>query len=406
MNFKKLLFIIVLCYLIIPKSFSQTTFNAEYVLGKTSPANEFFPELKTNQTLSISVGKKHFSEEAWVQSLQNPETGILFQYSNYGNNEFVGSSYSVMPYLEVPLFNSKTKKLHLNSAIGASYFDKNFDDGKNWQNKAISTKITWAYRMFLYYSLFSNNSFNTRASLGYSHHSNGHVKWPNQGLNTFSIGLNFKFNSKSKPIETITSSIDNIDTKPKSFYHFKAGIGQQSLYRLENSRKEVYSTSFAYGKIYKNTYKIGIGLFYKFYENYYDYIKDEKYLVNEDYPNLKKNPFYNSSAYGLFINGEILMNHFAFEAEIGINIDKPFYKIDYRLNNEIYVPETDDYKPSELDNYYWFKRFISGKLGLKYYLLNTKNFPKHNFSIGAYICSNLGQADYSEISMGYTYIIH
>ena len=85
MNFKKLLFIIVLCYLIIPKSFSQTTFNAEYVLGKTSPANEFFPELKTNQTLSISVGKKHFSEEAWVQSLQNPETGILFQCSNYGN---------------------------------------------------------------------------------------------------------------------------------------------------------------------------------------------------------------------------------------------------------------------------------------------------------------------------------
>ena len=154
MNFKKLLFIIVLCYLIIPKSFSQTTFNAEYVLGKTSPANEFFPELKTNQTLSISVGKKHFSEEAWVQSLQNPETGILFQYSNYGNNEFVGSSYSVMPYLEVPLFNSKTKKLHLNSAIGASYFFNNFDDGKNWQNKAISTKITWAYRMFLYYSLF------------------------------------------------------------------------------------------------------------------------------------------------------------------------------------------------------------------------------------------------------------
>ena len=64
------------------------------------------------------------------------------------------------------------------------------------------------------------------------------------------------------------------------------------------------------------------------------------------------------------------------------------------------------HKPSELDNYYWFKRFISGKLGLKYYLLNTINFPKHNFSIGAYICSNLGQADYSEISMGYTYIIH
>lgn len=64
-----------------------------------------------NQTLSLFVEKKHFSDEAWVQSLQNPETGILFQYSNYGNNEFVGSSNSLMPYLEIPLFHSKTKRL-------------------------------------------------------------------------------------------------------------------------------------------------------------------------------------------------------------------------------------------------------------------------------------------------------
>ena len=166
MNFKKLLFIGFIFSAIIPKSFSQTTFNVEYVLGRTSPANEFFPELKVNQTLSLSVGKKHFSDEAWVQSLQNPETGILFQYSNYGNNEFVGSSYSLMPYLEIPLFHSKTKRLSLNTAIGASYFNKNYDDGKNWQNKAISTDFTWAYRMFLNYSIFSNTYLDTRASIG------------------------------------------------------------------------------------------------------------------------------------------------------------------------------------------------------------------------------------------------
>lgn len=403
MNLKKLLFISFIFCSIISKSFSQTTFNVEYVLGRTSPANEFFPELKMNQTLSLFVGKKHFSDEAWVQSLQNPETGILFQYSNYGNDEFVGSSYSLMPYLEIPLFHSKTKRLSLNSAIGFSYFNKNYDDGKNWQNKAISTDFTWAYRMFLNYSIFSNTYLDTRASIGYSHHSNGHIKWPNQGLNTFSAGLNFKFN----PQKAKTDSITIKDTKytPVKFYQIKTGIGQQSIYRLYNDTKEVYSTSFAFGKIYKNTYKIGIGFFYTFYENYYDYIKEEKFLVNEDYPELNKNPIYNSSAYGVFINGELLMNHFAAEAQLGINIDKPFYKIDYRLNNEIYVPETGDYVPSELDSYYKLKRFISGKLGLKYYAWNTKNMPKHNVSLGAYICSNLGQADYTELSLGYTYII-
>lgn len=403
MSLKKLLLICLFLCSITSELFSQTTFNLEYVLGKTSPANEFFPELKVNQTITLFVGKKHFSDDAWVQSLQNPETGILFQYSNYGNDEFVGSSYSLMPYLEIPLFNSKTKKLHLNSAIGASYFNKNFDDGKNWQNKAISTDFTWAYRMFLNYSIFSSKSFDTRASIGYSHHSNGHIKWPNQGLNTFSVGLNLKFN----PQKTTNDSISINDTKyaPVKFFHVKAGIGQQSIYRLENDTKEVYSTSFAFGKIYKNTYKIGIGFFYTFYESYYDYIKDEKFLVNEDYPELKENPIYNSSAYGVFVNGELLMNHFAVEAQLGFNIDKPFYKIDYRLNSEIYVPETGDYVPNDLDGYYNIKRYVSGKLGLKYYAWNTKDMPKHNLSLGAYICSNLGQADYSELSLGYTYII-
>ena len=63
MNFKKILFISFIFSVIISKSFSQTTFNVEYVLGRTSPANEFFPELKMNQTLSLFVGKKHFSDE-------------------------------------------------------------------------------------------------------------------------------------------------------------------------------------------------------------------------------------------------------------------------------------------------------------------------------------------------------
>lgn len=66
------------------------------------------------------------------------------------------------------------------------------------------------------------------------------------------------------------------------------------------------------------------------------------------------------------------MNHFAAEAQLDINIDKPFYKIDYRLNSEIYVPETGDCVPSKLDSYYKLKRFTSGKLGLKYYAWNTK----------------------------------
>ncbi|MCO6175948.1 acyloxyacyl hydrolase [Flavobacterium sp. NRK F10] len=381
--------------------YSQIVVNGEYGIGRTSPANSFFPELKANQTASLSIGKKHNSDLAWSQELNHPETGLTFEYSNYGNNQIIGSSYSLLPYLELPFLKSKIKGLALNTAMGVSYFDKTYDNGANWTNKAVSTHFTWSYRMFLYYSLFSNSNLKTRLSLGYTHHSNGHVKWPNNGLNTFLLGLNFKFQKEKVNLEkdSIISSL------PVKFFSIRTGIGQHSLSRLENKNKEVYNVALSYGKIYKNTYKVGIGLYYRFYESYYDYIKSEGYLINEEYPELKKNAFYNSSTYGVFINGELLLNHIAFEAELGFNIDKPFYKVDYRLNDEKYIPETNSYEVGTLGGYYNVKRFVAGKLGLKYYLLNTKNSPKHNLSIGASICSNLGQADYSELALSYTYCL-
>ena len=42
-------------------------------------------------------------------------------------------------------------------------------------------------------------------------------------------------------------------------------------------------------------------------------------------------------------------------------------------------------------------------MGLKYYIINTKKKPKHNIYLSAHINSNLGQADFSELSLGYVY---
>lgn len=402
-NMKKLTLLFFI--LIFQFTVAQTVYNFEYSIGKTSPANSFFPELKPNQTIALSIGKKHFSNYQWVNELRNPETGLIFEYSNFGNNKIVGSSFSLLPYLEIPILKSVTNNLKLNTALGFSYFNKKYDAVDNWTNKAVSTDFTWAYRLFLYYSIFDNSLLETRASLVYTHHSNGHIRWPNHGLNTFLIGLNFKLNSNKTLEETKSNSFSIDHQKTTRFYEFQTGFGQQALSRNNNNNKAVYSFSAMYGKTYKNTFKVGLGFYYRFYENYYDYIKDEGYLVNEEYPELKKNTIYNSSTYGIFINGELLMNHIAAVAQIGVNIDKPFYKIDYRLNNEEYNPNTNSYDIGELDNYFWIKRFISGKLGLKYYLFNNNNLPKHNFSLGAYICSNLGQADYSELSFAYTYTI-
>ena len=65
------------------------------------------------------------------------------------------------------------------------------------------------------------------------------------------------------------------------------------------------------------------------------------------------------------------------------------------------IPE--NWMLGELDSKYKLKRLISGRLGLKYYLIGTKKSPVNNLYFGVYLNSNLGQADFSEMSLGYVY---
>ena len=181
--------------------------------------------------------------------------------------------------------------------------------------KPLSTERFCSFRMFLYYRLFSNKTFNTRLSIGYTHKSNGHMKWPNQGLNAFLTGLNLQFENPNtiSPLPKVKAT----NSKRANYFSTEVGIGQQALSRLYRTKKDVYTTGFSYGRIYDKTFKIGLGAYYRFYENYYDYIKSEGEFVNDTYPKLKKNIFYNSSTYGVNVSSEILMNHIGIVIEIG-----------------------------------------------------------------------------------------
>ncbi len=79
------------------------------------------------------------------------------------------------------------------------------------------------------------------------------------------------------------------------------------------------------------------------------------------------------------------------DAELGLNLFKPFYQ---EFNNKF---EDDS------DFEYWLKKTFVTRLGLKRYAINTSKNPKNNLFLGAHINANFGQADFSELSIGYVY---
>ena len=196
----------------------------------------------------------------------------------------------------------------------------------------------------------------------------------------------------------------DIKKEKQTFFSVQTGIGQHALYRFYNFRRNVYSFDFMYGKIYNKTHKVGLGIYMRQYTNNYKYIKEGNNLVSEKYPELQKNPFLNSSSMGIALNYEFLMQHVSIETELGLTLYRPFFETEYRLNATLINKQTGLYELGKAEGMeYSLKRFVSGKLGLKYYLFNTNKTPKNNVYLGGHIVSVLGQADYSELALGYTH---
>ena len=373
----------------------------ELAVGFLSEPNEGFPDTGLQTSISFSIGRYNVREDKeWARRLNFPKTGLFVGLYNLGNNEKVGNAYLFMPFIEYDL----SAKFHINTGIGMSYVDTKFDSDSNPLNRAISTDINWSYRAFLYYDLFRTKFINWRLGAGYVHQSNGHTRLPNQGLNSFLVSASAFVNTV--PIVKHDKPELKKHKTRQTYASLRIGIGQNVLSEIINDKKEVFSTALTFGRIHNKTFKFGGGVYYRFYEHYYDYIKEGGELVTEEYPVFLENPTGYASSYGVFGTAELLLSHFGVEFDLGFNISKPFYKIDWMLN-EGYSFENGQGETivvlGELDWYYEIKRTVLSRLGLKYYVINTDKSPQHNVFIGAHINANLGQADFTELSIGYVY---
>jgi hypothetical protein len=380
------------------------------MMGQLAEPNTDFPDVGLQKTVYLTFGKnQNNNQQEWAYRLNYPKTGFSLGVSDYGNREQVGKSYSLLPNAEFGLFGSK--KLNALFGLGASYHDVQYNIKENPNNKAVSTKFSWAFRGSMIYDLWSFEKSKLRFSLNYLHHSNGHVRLPNQGMNSFLLGVSYETGIfRNTESERLNLNIQEFSRSTYNFLDLRLGLGQNVLSQVFNEQKAVYTAAFSYGKVINNTYKISIGAYYRFYEHYYDYIKNEEELVTERFPQFLENPYGYATNIGFFGAGELLLNRIGIEFQLGLNIYKPFYQVDWILNQGYvfiaYDPDDDPYIAvvyGELDWYYKIKRSVSSRLGLKYYLFGTDKKPVHNFYLGAHINANLGQADFNELSFGYVY---
>ena len=359
----------------------------ELFVGKTFQPNSWFPKLKTHYMLGVSLENKNsVFIEKWQNTLNLSATGVSVFYSNIGNKEVVGNAISILPYIAINLDNQETFLAKF--GLGASYFTNKYHPINNALNTAVSTNITWAFLTSIYYNMHLKNNQSLKVGVGYFHHSNGHTQLPNSGLNTALVSVSKGFELRKKIVNT-PANIDFTNNLKKftKFYELRYGQGIQKFIDHESSVKAINSLEFKGGLFYNNILKFSAGVTYSFYHHYYDYIQD--YEV-EPYFN---NSFLNASNVYIAIGIEALFGNIGIDWEGGLNVYKPFYKEHYKLQDE------------ELNHIYKLKNLFLGRLGLKLYAINTLKKPKNNIYLGIHIKSNLSQADYTELSIGFVHRI-
>ena len=421
---KKLSFILLLIsFCVYSQKDTISKFNnfttVEFALGKTLPTNTGFPDLNLNKTVFLSFGNTNlYRTDEWAYRLRHPRTGMSFALTNYGNPEYMGYSFSALGFVEYDFIKSIFKGLTMQMGGGASYFTytyKNlpyaFNNAPENNNRAISTKLTWAFKMFFNYTFLQTEHAKWKAGFGIFHQSNGHTNLPNDALNTILVSVSRQnyYNFKKPPLKNEDGFITNEYSKSSNYYFgFRAGLGVSALSEELNERNGVYTIAGSIGKTFNNIIKVGLGFHYRIYGNYYNYIVDEGELVVEEYPHFMNDPLKYASNYGAFVNFELLLGHIGLDATIGYNFYKPFYELDYQLqqgfNWEFFYDDGTSefvYILGELGSSYELKNTFYARAGVNYYIINNEKKPKNNFYFGVHINSNLGEADFSEFSFGY-----
>ena len=367
--------------------------DAEFLTGRVVPNYGAFPRTKPVKSFSLNIGTLHENPgKAYASYYNHPMTGISVYYSNPGNNNVFGREVGVKPFFMFNPVKSLKNPFYFKFSLGLSYFTEYYGKTGNSENKAVGSPFTWNFQAFLYKSWNINQALRINLGAGYLHSSNGHIQLPNAGLNKamFSISATrfFKRNSENVSIHPDNSK----NNKNRFFYNLRNGLG---IHELGNAfgptggpKKGVFSLALSGGVIFNNHIKLRSGLTYRFYEHYYDYI------ITEEIPGYSDKPFVNATNLNFFIGCEFLVGHFGLDVEGGLNMYKPFY-------NEFFqrFQSGGHFK-------YILKNYFSSRLGLNLYLYNTHERPKNNFFIGANINANFGQADFSELSVGYTRLLN
>lgn len=356
-------------YYLNPPPQSKIGIETDFYFGKIIKHTKLFKTAVTNYSYAYEVGIifYNFGEKPWQRKWKYPSAGVSFIHALYGDKQYFGNSYSVLPYLNIWIYRNKVFDAYFRMGFGIGVLSKHYDEIKNPNNNVIGSTFNNITQFKLGFDWKINNHVYLSTCGSFTHWSNAKIQNPNLGINLggFSIGL--------KIFPVVKNYTYNTDkpAKPKKKYEgmVKYSIGISELGKTPGGPKFLTHTATVALNRYTNAVNKVFGGFSISYEStVYNQLFYSEIFKNE-------NQHWKATNLSVFLGDEMVFGKLGLFAMAGFYV----------------------HYPSEV------KRKLYFKLGANYYYLSLGKDKSRKLFVGINLKSHGFVASMVEFSQGITF---
>ena len=273
----------------------------------------------------ISYNIPTYGNKEWEQAYNYPDYGLSFQYQDFGN-DIIGKNYALGAHYN---FYFLRRHLLFRIAQGIGMTTDPYDKVSNYRNNAFGSKFMSSNHFLLNYKKeHVVGNLGIQAGFMFTHFSNGRIKSPNSGINTYAINLGVNYNLADKQPYIRNDSVLSKDFKEPIRYNlvFRSGASESQV--VESGQKPFYHFGFYADKRIgrKSALQLGADLFVS------QYLKEYIKYTSVAYPLRKPtDPDTDYKRAAVVIGHELFINRLSVETQVGYYFYKPF-----RYESDIY----------------------------------------------------------------------
>ena len=315
------IWLLLISSLVLSQDFKDTNaLDANYFTGNIMAHSPDLHHLITGhpEGIMLAFSKQTHGNEEWHSVYNYPDYGVYFLHQDF-KNQYVGENFAIGFHYTFYFLN---RNVQFRVSQGIAVTTNPYDKHTNYKNSAFGTKFMENTNFLLNYKKENIvDRFGLQAGFMFTHFSNGRIKSPNSGINTYNVfaGINYNL-SEPQPNKPDTLSKSKLAfTEPIKFNAvLRTGINESLI--VNSGQKPFYHFGFYADKRLnrKSAIQFGTDLFLTTsFKGFIDYKANA-------YPQDHINPNTDYKRIGVFIGHELFINRFSFEAQLGYYVYKPF----------------------------------------------------------------------------------